>query len=1070
MILDWIHKLSNGLSGNPTEKQVCSSFAGRGAGRASFGSGLKLLCSCLHTATAAAVGLALLAVIFAPSAAHSLIPTQGDLIIDPAQLSYYNGVTNKIATASVTVTVVTQTSSVLGIVFDSSTGLPVNGATITIQTAAGGPVTVFGDDGVSSFPSTLTSGGSASDNSGQVYSFPPGGYRFPFVQPGRYKLQIITPTGYGYPSTVATTTIHALPGGPFTIVTGSRGEAFVINPGPAVRMDIPVDPSVSTLWLQKTAGKDSAGQGDFIPYQLTLTNGSASISAGGVRVVDTLPAGFRLRKGSVRINGVPAGDPAISADGRTLTFNIGTLAGGSAATIIDYVAEVTAGARLGEAINSAMASSAAGVRSNNAHATVMIRDDFMQTRSTLMGRVTTGACNDKTGEGPDGVGDVRVYLEDGSFVISDKRGMFHFEGVHAGLHVVQLDIDSLPDGYEAFACTENSRFAGRSFSQFVETKGGTLWRTDFHVRKKPATGKSVVVSPPAAPGPLKGEIVLELANTTEGQNIAYRVAMRGSTLPVQAARLNVILPEGVLYEAGSSMMDGVKITDQLQTDKTRLVFKLNDLPAGWRHEITFRGMLSSGRKSGTLVTQAYLASDGDGKAAVLTPPAETILQLDKSEEISPMPDIVLRPHFPIRGAELNAEDCKNLDKLSHLLLGLRTEKIHVTGYTDNIPIAPSHRGQYIDNQALSMARAKSVGHYLMDQLHIPPEKLFLDGKGSTAPIADNRTEAGRALNRRVEVRIMSSRIINHSNLRVLKEYSGEQRAQTTSPKDAPQGGNDRSSMTEPIFVKQQTTGAVASPEAKQTVQNIDKELPRSDSAGSGAIKADASSAAKAAAAPGLAAPEVPAASAKDLSEITIKDKAGILSPSDNDIIISSINSIRVCLDSKLTPHLLVDNKEVPANRIGFTMKDEKADKTIYSYIGVDFGARGDHVVQFQGIDPFGNARFKQTISVKRSGEIVSIRLKSAQENVADGKTPVKLQLELYDADGTRIPAGAELEIREGAGYFCSTTGRRQSSARSDEQGWRSHVSTCQPKRPLPCRAWLQQCHSRNGNLCAAQDA
>jgi len=1016
MILDWIHKLSNRLSGNPTEKPVCLPFAGRRAGRASFGSGLKPLCSRLHTVTAVSVGLALLAVIFAPFTAHSLIPTRGDLIIDPAQLSYYNGVTNKVITASVTVTVVSsQTSSVLGIVLNSSIGLPVNGATITIQTATGGTVTVFGDDGVSSFPSTITSGGSATDSSGQVYSFPSGGYRFPFVLPGNYKLQIIPPPDYGFPSTVPTATIQALPGGPFIIVTGSRGEAFVINSDPVVRMDIPIDPSAAAaLWLQKTASKDSAGQGDFILYQLTLTNGSASISAGGVRVVDTLPSGFRLRKGSVKINGVPAGDPTISADGRTLTFNIGTLAGGAAATI-NYVVEVTAGVRLGEAVNSAIATSAAGGRSNPAHATVMIRDDFMRTRSTLMGRVTTGVCNEKTGEGSGGVEGVRIYLEDGSFVISDNKGMFHFEGVRDGLHVAQLDLDSLPDGYEAFACTQNSRFAGRAFSQFVETQGGTLWRTDFHIRKKTSDEKSVAVNPSAALVPQKGDIVLELANTTQGQSIAYRAAMRGNTLPVQNARLNVILPDGVLYEKGSSMMDGVAIADPIAVDKTRLAFKLNDLPAGWHHEITFRGMLSRDRKSGTLVTQAYLVSDDDAKAVVMTPPAETVLQLDKNIEVSPMPEIVLRPHFPVRGAELNAEDREKLDGLAGSLAGLRTEKIQVTGYTDNVRIAPGHRIQYIDNQALSLARAKSVGHYLMDKLRMPPEKLFLDGKGSDTPIADNSTEAGRALNRRVEVRITSSRVVDRSNLRVLKGLSGEQRTETTTSKDAPEGGNEQSSMVEPISVKQQAAGSVAFafPDADDAVQKADEAPLHSDSTGSAAIKADAPSVAKETAVPSLVSPEAPAVSVKESSENSIKDQAGILSPGDNDILINNINGIRVCLDSKLTPRLLVDNKEVPANRIGFTMKDEKAGKTIYSYIGVDFGKRGNHVVQFQGVDSFGNARFNQTISVNRSGEIVSIRLKSADGNVADGKTPVKLKLEIYDADGTRIPAEAELEIREG---------------------------------------------------------
>jgi outer membrane protein OmpA-like peptidoglycan-associated protein len=583
---------------------------------------------------------------------------------------------------------------------------------------------------------------------------------------------------------------------------------------------------------------------------------------------------------------------------------------------------------------------------------------------------------------------VRVYLEDGSFVISDKRGMFHFEGVRSGLHVVQLDLDSLPEGYEAFACTENSRFAGRSFSQFVETKGGTLWRTDFHVRKKTADEKSVTVSPPAAPLPLKGEIVLELANATQGQNIAYKVAMRGSTLPVQAVRLNVILPEDVLYESGSSMMDGVAIADPLQVDNRRLVFKLNDLPAGWHHEITFRGTPSGDRKAGTLVTQAYLASDGDAKAAVLTPPAETIMQLDKNIETFQMPEITLRPHFPVRGAELNDEDLEKLDELAGSLSGLNTEKIHVIGHTDNMRIAPQNRIYYIDNYALSLARAKSVGRYLMEKLHIPPEKLFIEGKGSDQPIADNKTQAGKVLNRRVEVRITSSRVIAHSRLSVLKEQSGEKRIETTSPTDAP--------------------------EADKTVQKPDKAPLRSDSTGTAASTSEAPSGVTAPVKSNSASPEVPAASAKDLSaEITIKDNEGILSPADNDILINSINGIRVCLGNGLTPRLLVDNKEVPADRIGFTMKDEKAGKAIYSYIGVDFGKTGDHIVQFQGIDPFGNARFNQTISVKRSGEIVSISLKSAEGNVADGKTPVKLRLELYDASGTRIPAGAELEIREG---------------------------------------------------------
>jgi uncharacterized repeat protein (TIGR01451 family) len=903
-----------------------------------------------------------------------------------------------------------------GIVFDSSSGLPVNGATISmINTTTGQPATVFGDDGISTYPATLTSGSSATDSSGRVYSFQPGGYRFPFVLPGSYQYRITPPTGYGSPSTVAISIIQALPGGPFTIVSGSRGETFTINPGPSLRIDIPLDPSAALLWLQKSAGRDSAGQGDFISYQLTVTNGSTSTPVAGTRIVDTLPIGLRLRAGSVKLNGVAAGDPLISSDGRTLTFTVGTLGGGSVATI-DYVVEVTAGTRLGAAINSATASSSRGGKSNSAHATVTIKDDFLRTRSTLMGRVTTGSCSEETGEGTNGFEGVRIYLEDGSFVISDKRGLFHFEGVRSGLHVVQLDIDSLPDGYEAYACTENSRFAGRAFSQFVETRGGTLWRTDFHIRSRvtsvPETGAVLVAPAPDKRSDtipqVKGEAVLELANTIEGQNIFYRVIMRGNTLPVQTGRLNIILPEGVAYEPGSSLMNGVAIADPLPEEKNRLVYRLNDLPAGWRREVAFRGRPNLGSKSGILVAQAYLVVDDNGTTAVLTPPAETTLQLNKDVEIFQMPEIVQRPHFPTFGDELSAEDREKLDELARLLTGLRTEKIHVTGHTDNQPIARRSRAIHPNNRALSFARARSIGHYLMDKLHFPPEKLSLDGKGDEVPISDNRTEAGRALNRRVEVRAISSRIIDRTQLRVIKELSGEQRIETSGLNTAPEAGSHgtlQTASTAALIEQMKGVPAAAQPESGiRTAKETPAVAHRSESAPVAAAT-ETAPLADGAGAQRAAVPESPAS--------TIKDREGILSPGENDILLHKINGVRVCLDSKLTPRLLVDNREVQADRIGFTMKDEKTGKTIYSYIGIDFGERGDHVVLFQGTDPFGNARFTQTVSVKRSGEIASIRLKSAEGNVADGKTPVRLKLELYDADGTLIPAGAELEIREG---------------------------------------------------------
>ncbi len=446
---------------------------------------------------------------YLPTVTSGAIPYNGEISVASGQTLVARYVDPDDGTDTVTTAIMVDP---LGIVFDSRTGAAVNGAAITlINQATGLPAAVFGDDGVSTYPSSLVSGTSASDSSGKVYTFGSGGYRFPYVQPGTYRLIVTPPAGYNSPSAVDTPSLSGLPGGPFAIVTGSRGEPFPLNPGPALRVDIPVDPFTGGLWLQKTAGKDLVGHGDFVPYLITIANKSQVVPQSVVQVSDTLPVGFRYRSGSLRINNLPAADPVVSGDGRTMQIRLDSIAAAGSAEI-RYVAEVTAGATLGTAINQVQAVAAGGVSSNLARASVKVQDDFLKSRSILMGRISTGACNRETGEGPAGVEGMRVFLEDGTFVISDRDGLFHFEGVKPGLHVVQLDLVTLPKGFEAVACSENSRFAGSPSSQFVEVQGGTLWRTDFYVARKAAaatepaaakapsepTREQVTVSPVAA--------------------------------------------------------------------------------------------------------------------------------------------------------------------------------------------------------------------------------------------------------------------------------------------------------------------------------------------------------------------------------------------------------------------------------------------------------------------------------------------------------------------------------------------------------------------------------------------
>jgi type VI secretion system protein ImpK len=73
--------------------------------------------------------------------------------------------------------------------------------------------------------------------------------------------------------------------------------------------------------------------------------------------------------------------------------------------------------------------------------------------------------------------------------------------------------------------------------------------------------------------------------------------------------------------------------------------------------------------------------------------------------------------------------------------------IKIVGHTDNEPI--THTPRFPSNYHLSLERAKKVAE-LFRPLLSDPDRLQIDGKGETAPVADNKTPEGKAKNRRVE--------------------------------------------------------------------------------------------------------------------------------------------------------------------------------------------------------------------------------------------------------------------------------------------------------------------------------
>lgn len=104
-------------------------------------------------------------------------------------------------------------------------------------------------------------------------------------------------------------------------------------------------------------------------------------------------------------------------------------------------------------------------------------------------------------------------------------------------------------------------------------------------------------------------------------------------------------------------------------------------------------------------------------------------------------------------AKLKAEAEPVLEKLSEILQRYADHDIEVQGHTDNVP---QKSRRFENNDVLSMYRALYVADYIRGHAKIDPAKIYSSGRGEYDPIADNSTPEGRAMNRRVTIKIYNS--------------------------------------------------------------------------------------------------------------------------------------------------------------------------------------------------------------------------------------------------------------------------------------------------------------------------
>jgi OmpA-OmpF porin, OOP family len=105
--------------------------------------------------------------------------------------------------------------------------------------------------------------------------------------------------------------------------------------------------------------------------------------------------------------------------------------------------------------------------------------------------------------------------------------------------------------------------------------------------------------------------------------------------------------------------------------------------------------------------------------------------------------------FDFDKAVLKPDGKAKLDDLTSKLKGMNLEVVIAVGHTDSV-------GADAYNQKLSVRRAEAVKAYLVSK-GVEANRVYTEGKGEKQPVADNKTSAGRAKNRRVEIEVVGTR-------------------------------------------------------------------------------------------------------------------------------------------------------------------------------------------------------------------------------------------------------------------------------------------------------------------------
>jgi outer membrane protein OmpA-like peptidoglycan-associated protein len=313
--------------------------------------------------------------------------------------------------------------------------------------------------------------------------------------------------------------------------------------------DVLVKSSIPIVSIEQSIREPVALVGDVLSFIAVIENLTAETALDSVIVTESLSPGLAFAGGSLA--------PRIA--GNALSWRIGRLDPGARREIV-FRARVKAGQETGKLVSAARVDGVTdmGERAFDGPATasVLIVEGVFTRRGIISGAVFMDAdSNGAWDEGERGVRGVSVFIDDGTYAVTDSSGLYSIPGVVEGRHVVRVDPASLPDSLEAGA---GGHFSfGEAGEMLLDLAPSGHRRADFAlVRSSRAAAGRAGVAAPRGAAKRAGEAAADSSVSTGGARASGTSAVAGT--PERG--FDAITIPSTHFGAGEAVIEGIPLS------------------------------------------------------------------------------------------------------------------------------------------------------------------------------------------------------------------------------------------------------------------------------------------------------------------------------------------------------------------------------------------------------------------------------------------------------------------------------------------------------------------------------